>query len=70
MSEPIKIGGYGPDGCTCAITACSLCPVHGNGEEMTPHAFVPRSTADDEIWCVECEYHRDFTDAHPQKGPQ
>lgn len=28
--EMEKIGGYGPDGCTCTITPISACPVHGD----------------------------------------
>lgn len=24
----IRVGGYGPDGCTCTITTLDQCPVH------------------------------------------
>ena len=33
MTE-MRIGGYGAGGCTCTITACHLCPVHGDDKHL------------------------------------
>lgn len=31
----IRVGGYGPGGCTCCISACEFCPIHGTEEHLS-----------------------------------
>lgn len=47
----------------CEVEVAPVAIDEGPDEEMVPHAFVPRSSGaegdDREVWCTDCEYHRD-----------
>ena len=39
----IRVGGYGPDGCTCCIGATEFCPIHGTESHLSERGKAQRA---------------------------